>query len=87
MKSTGITRQIDYMGRMVLPKELRDVMDIQVGDPMEVFVDADKIVFRKYIRNCIFCGDGSDVWFHRDIAFCRKCAEDIYKKFDSSHRQ
>lgn len=81
MKSTGVTRQIDNMGRVVLPKELRVVMDIRVGDSMEVFVDTNKIVFKKYIRNCIFCENGSDVRFYRDIPFCRGCAGKIIKKF------
>lgn len=80
LKSTGITRQVDSLGRVVLPKELRNVMDIRMDDPVEVFVDDDRIILRKFMRNCIFCGDGSDVQFYRDIAVCRKCAEDLSKK-------
>lgn len=80
LKSTGMARPVDSLGRVVLPKELRDVMDIKMDDSMEVFVDGNRIVLRKFMRNCIFCGDGSNVRFYRDMAVCRKCAEDLFKK-------
>lgn len=78
MKSTGIARPLDGIGRVVLPKEIRDVMGIPEGEPLEVFVDDDRIILRKFMHNCIFCGEGSDVHFYRDHAVCRKCAEDLY---------
>lgn len=48
MKSTGIVRKIDELGRIVLPKELRRTMDIPEGTQMEIFVEGDKTVLRKY---------------------------------------
>lgn len=51
MKSTGVVRKIDDLGRVVLPKELRRTMGIESGDPLEVYVDGDKIILKKYIPN------------------------------------
>lgn len=48
MKSTGIVRKVDELGRVVIPKELRRTMGIEEKDPMEIFVDGDKIIFKKY---------------------------------------
>lgn len=81
MKSTGISRPVDSLGRMVLPKELRSVMDIQKGDYLEILVDANRVILRKFLHNCIFCGEGSDVSFYHGKAVCRKCADYISKRF------
>ena len=48
MKSTGMTRSIDQLGRIVIPKELRRTLDIEVGDPLEIFVDGEEVILRKY---------------------------------------
>ena len=60
MKSTGVVRQLDTLGRIVLPIELRRTMDIGVKDMVEIFVEDDKIVLKKYHPACIFCGDARD---------------------------
>ncbi len=57
MKSTGIVRKVDDLGRIVLPKELRDKYDIAARDPIEIFTEGDRIIFRKYQSSCIFCGE------------------------------
>lgn len=56
MKSTGIVRKIDELGRIVLPIEIRNTLDIKPKDSIEIFVDDDKIVLKKYQPSCIFCG-------------------------------
>ena len=56
MKATGITRAIDQLGRVVIPAELRKVLDIPVGTSLEIFTNEDTIVLKKYKRGCIFCG-------------------------------
>ena len=56
MKSTGIVRKVDELGRIVLPIELRRTMNIDVKDAMEIYVDGDQIVLKKYEPSCIFCG-------------------------------
>ena len=56
MKSTGIVRRIDDLGRVVLPIELRRTLDLEVRDPVEIFIEGDAIVLRKYDAACLFCG-------------------------------
>ena len=55
MKSTGIVRKIDELGRIVLPIEIRNTLDIKAKDSIEIFVDDDKIILKKYQPSCIFC--------------------------------
>jgi transcriptional pleiotropic regulator of transition state genes len=57
MKSTGITRRVDELGRIVIPKELRRDLNITTKDYLEIFRDEDSIVLRKYSAGCIFCGN------------------------------
>ncbi|UAL49807.1 AbrB/MazE/SpoVT family DNA-binding domain-containing protein (plasmid) [Sutcliffiella horikoshii] len=58
MKSTGITRKVDALGRVVIPMELRRVQEIAIGDPLEIFVDNDKIILKKYqaYNECLVSG-------------------------------
>ena len=56
MKSTGIIRRVDELGRVVLPIEIRRILDIEERDPLEIFLDEDRIVLRKLQPTCIFCG-------------------------------
>lgn len=62
MKSTGIVRKVDELGRVVIPKELRRVLDINEKDPMEIYVEDDKIILKKYKANmaCAVTGEVSD---------------------------
>ena len=57
MKSTGIVRKVDELGRIVLPIELRRTMGIEVKDALEIYVDGDHIVLKKYEPSCVFCGN------------------------------
>ncbi len=75
MKSTGMVRPIDALGRIVLPMELRERFDLKTKDSLEIFVDGDKIVLRKYQPSCIFCGESEDVTYYRDKLVCKKCVE------------
>ena len=61
MKSTGIVRKVDELGRIVLPIEIRKVLDIKEKDALEIFTEDDKIVLKKYQPACIFCGDADNV--------------------------
>ena len=76
MKSTGIVRKIDDLGRMVIPKELRKTMDIDKKDPMEIFVEGDKIILKKYEPGCIFCGDVDDTVDYKGKVVCKDCLEE-----------
>jgi transcriptional pleiotropic regulator of transition state genes len=80
MKSTGIVRKIDDLGRMVIPIELRKTMNINKKDPMEIFVDGNKIILRKYEPACIFCGSADDIIEFEGRTICGSCKEKIAKK-------
>ncbi|PES66959.1 transition state regulator Abh [Bacillus cereus] len=62
MKATGIIRKVDELGRIVIPKELRDVLGIQIKSPLEIFVEEDKVILQKYqpYNACQITGDVSD---------------------------
>lgn len=79
MKATGIVRQLDGLGRVVIPKELRRTLGIDEGDGLEIFVEGDKIVLRKYSPGCTLCGslDGIDYLSGKPI--CRACVSKIVK--------
>ncbi len=73
MKSTGIVRKVDSLGRIVLPIELRRVMGIDIKDPIEIFVDDSHIVLGKYQPACIFCESVSGVTEFKGSKICATC--------------
>lgn len=80
MKSTGIVRKIDELGRIVLPIELRRTLDIGEKDAVEIYVDGDKIILKKYRPCCIFCNNVDDVLDFKGKNICPDCLEAIKKK-------
>jgi len=80
LKSTGIVRKIDNLGRVVLPIELRRIFDIDKEDPVEIFVDDNYIMLKKYQPACIFCNDAKDVVNFRGKNICVNCLEDMKTK-------
>lgn len=79
MKSTGIVRTVDSVGRFVIPMELRRTLNITAAeDALEVFVDDDKIILRKYSPSCIFCKGLDDVIEYAGQKICKECAQKIY---------
>lgn len=80
MKNTGIVRRIDPLGRIVLPKELRRTLDIEIRDPMEIFTDGNRILLRKYRKNCIICGSESALITFKGKPVCRVCIENLRKE-------
>jgi transcriptional pleiotropic regulator of transition state genes len=80
MKSTGIVRKIDDLGRMVIPIELRKTMSINKKDPMEIFVDGEMVILRKYEPACIFCGNADDIIEYEGRTICGICKEKIASK-------
>ena len=77
MKSTGIVRKVDELGRIVLPIELRRTLDIEEKDALEIYVDADMIVLRKYQPACVFCEDAKDIVNYRGKNVCPKCVKEL----------
>ena len=79
MKSTGIVRRIDDLGRVVIPKELRNTRKINKKDPMEIYVDGDKIIFKKYEPGCDLCGEVENIEEFNGKNICVHCIDDIKK--------
>lgn len=77
MKSTGIVRKVDELGRIVIPKELRDTKDINEKDAVEIFVEGDTIILKKYMPACIFCGQAKNVKTIMDKKICNECVAEI----------
>ena len=77
MKATGIVRPIDELGRVVIPKELRKVFQIKNKDAMEIFVDQDMIILKKYEPACIFCDHTEDVVLFNGKQICKKCIANL----------
>lgn len=77
MKSTGVIRNIDELGRIVVPKEIRKHLGIESTDPVEIFVDGDRILLRKYEPCCCFCGSSEGVIDFKGKKICRACLYEI----------
>ena len=73
MKATGIVRKVDELGRIVIPIELRNKLDIAIKDPIEIFVEGSSIILKKYEPNCIFCGNSKELSSYKDKLICSKC--------------
>ena len=80
MKSTGIVRRIDELGRVVLPIELRRTMGLEVKDPVEIFMDGDAIVLRKYEASCLFCAGTKNLTAFRGKLVCSDCMRQLREK-------
>lgn len=76
-KSTGIVRQLDTLGRVVLPIELRRTMDIGIKDMVEIFVEDDQIILKKYHPSCVFCGDARNVTPFKGKLICKGCFSEL----------
>ncbi len=77
MKATGIVRRLDELGRIVLPIELRKVMDLSTRDEIEIFMEDDRIILKKYHPACIFCGEAQDVAYFHGKLICRSCLREL----------
>ncbi len=80
MKSTGIVRKVDELGRIVLPIELRRTLDINEKDPLEIFVDGSTVVLKKYEPACIFCNNAKDVVNFKGRNICPACIRELQGK-------
>lgn len=73
MKSTGMTRRMDDLGRIVLPIEIRRTMEVTSGDLLEIYVEDDGIILKKYGKSCVFCGAQEDLKEYSDHWVCAAC--------------
>ena len=77
MKSTGIVRKMDELGRVVIPIEIRNQFKIKKKDPIEIYVKGDTIVLKKVEQNCIFCGNTENLLEYQDKLICKDCSKKI----------
>lgn len=77
MKSTGIVRKLDELGRVVIPIELRNKFNISERDPMEIYVDGTNIILRKYESNCIFCDTAKKLTEYKGKYICSNCLKKL----------
>ncbi|MFI3254374.1 MAG: AbrB/MazE/SpoVT family DNA-binding domain-containing protein [Eubacteriales bacterium] len=77
MKSTGIVRKVDELGRIVLPIELRRTLDIAEKDSLEIYMDGSSVVLKKYQPACIFCEDSCDVMNFKGKNVCPQCIKSL----------
>lgn len=77
MKSTGMVRRIDGIGRVVIPKELRTTMGLDEGEPMEIYTDGDRVIFRKHSAYCLFCQSTEAVQSFMNKPICSLCLDEL----------
>ncbi len=77
MKSTGIVRRIDELGRIVLPVEIRRTLGLAERDQVEIYVDGDSIILRKYQPSCVFCENTKNVVTYKGKTVCHDCIRNL----------
>ena len=82
MRSLGIVRNLDQLGRLVIPKETRKVFELNEGDPVEIFTDGDKIILKKYNPGCHCCGSMDHLTEVLGLKICPKCLKEFAKAID-----
>lgn len=79
MKSTGIIRRIDELGRFVIPMEMRNKLDISNNDKLEIYVEGTSIILKKYQPDCVFCGSSKNILEYKGKNICEKCLGEMKK--------
>ena len=77
MKSTGIIREVDKLGRIVLPIELRRVLDIAEKDELEIFMENDRIILQKFEPSCVFCSSSQGLVSYKGKNVCQVCIRNM----------
>jgi transcriptional pleiotropic regulator of transition state genes len=83
MKATGIVRQVDHLGRFVIPKEIRKSLQIDDNDSLEIFTEGDRIILKKYAPACIFCNELEGVTTFKGKLVCPQCIAALASISDS----
>lgn len=76
-KNTGIIRKMDELGRVVIPIEIRNQLKIAEKDPIEIYVEDEMIILKKYETNCIFCGNNKGLVRYKEKNICKNCCEEL----------
>ena len=82
MKNTGIVRRIDELGRLVVPMELRNKLEINERDELEIYIEGTSIILKKCQHDCIFCGSTKNLTEYKDKKICAKCANAIAQNIE-----
>lgn len=82
MKTSGIIRKVDELGRVVLPIELRRTLGIEERDCLEISLEEDRIILRKLESSCVFCGAENDLLEHRGKYICAECLKEMNDQED-----
>jgi len=80
LKSTGIVRKVDELGRIVIPVELRRNFEISDNDSLEIYVEDDKIILKKHEPSCIFCKAADNIQVYKNKNICLNCLKELYNK-------
>lgn len=80
MKSTGIIRKVDELGRVVIPIEIRNKLDIAEKDPIEIYVDGASVILKKFVPNCLFCGSSKKLVDYNGKLVCESCIKELNKR-------
>lgn len=81
MKSTGIVRNVDQVGRVVIPREILRTMNIEMGDPMEIYTEGNSIILKKHVSGCTICGEMSDTFTYEGVTLCKHCVKKMIEQF------
>lgn len=79
MKSTGVVRKMDHLGRIVIPMELRRTLNLDEGDGMEIYTEGEQIILKKYAPACILCREANEVINFKGKNICKKCMRELKK--------
>ncbi|MDP4132705.1 MAG: AbrB/MazE/SpoVT family DNA-binding domain-containing protein [Bacillota bacterium] len=77
MKSTGIVREIDSLGRIVLPKSIRNIFDMKPKDSVEIYTEGSMVILKKYAPFCVFCEGSDDIVYYKGKNVCKKCVQEL----------
>ena len=77
MKSTGLVRKVDELGRIVLPIEMRRTLDIGEKDALEIYVEGSSVILKKYKPSCVFCDATKDITVFKGKNICPKCLKEL----------
>ena len=77
VKSTGIVRKVDELGRIVLPIEMRRTLDIAEKDALEIYVEGSSVILKKYKPSCVFCDSAKEIVIFKGKNVCPKCLKEL----------
>lgn len=83
LRSTGIVRRVDELGRVVLPKEIRQMRELDSGEPFEIYVKEDWIILQKHRPECVFCSHQEGLVQYQKKDVCKHCVEKMGHELDS----